>query len=45
MERYNFLAVEKKWRANKSANSVKNSKNTIIQKEKEINNFTFRGQV
>ena len=25
MERYNFLAVEKKWRANKSANSVKNS--------------------
>ena len=25
MERYNFLAVEKKWRKNVSANSVKNN--------------------
>ena len=26
MERYNFLAVEKKWREDKEANSVQNSK-------------------
>ena len=25
MERYNFLSVEKKWRKNVSANSVKNN--------------------
>ena len=32
MERYNFLAVEKKWRNNKSANNVLNnsSKNLIL---------------